>query len=233
VDAPEGDVDPQGACIGRNGVRQRAVTSELGEEQVQIVAWSADPGTFVMNSLIPAAARGVDLDLESRTAHISVAPDQLSLAIGRGGRPSTRQHGRTGEQGGQVQPRRTARTPMPAHGASRFGSGSTCSSHPAPAADREERKSARRSGGVSLRAGAVAAGRYPSHAKAVTTVLSAKASGRRRTFGRTRATPSGARAGRPARPSWPVRTRTTSGRSTGSILIEPCAWRPCSGGRVS
>jgi N utilization substance protein A len=85
VDAPDGDVDAQGACIGRNGVRQRAVTSELGEEQVQIVAWSADPGTFVMNSLIPAAARGVELDLESRTAHISVATDQLSLAIGRGG----------------------------------------------------------------------------------------------------------------------------------------------------
>ena len=86
VDAPDGDVDPQGACIGRNGVRQRAVTSELGEEQVQIVAWSADPSTFVMNSLIPATARGVELDTESRTAHISVAADQLSLAIGRGGR---------------------------------------------------------------------------------------------------------------------------------------------------
>ncbi len=85
VDAPEGDVDPQGACIGRNGVRQRAVTSELGDEQVQIVAWSADPATFVMNSLIPAVARGVDLDAETRTAHISVAPEQLSLAIGRGG----------------------------------------------------------------------------------------------------------------------------------------------------
>jgi transcription termination/antitermination protein NusA len=85
VDAPDGDVDPQGACIGRNGVRQRAVTSELGEEQVQIVAWSADPATFVMNSLIPAAAQGVELDLETRTAHISVASDQLSLAIGRGG----------------------------------------------------------------------------------------------------------------------------------------------------
>jgi N utilization substance protein A len=85
VDAPDGDVDPQGACIGRNGVRQRAVTSELGEEQVQIVAWSADPSTFVMNSLIPASARSVELDLESRTAHISVASDQLSLAIGRGG----------------------------------------------------------------------------------------------------------------------------------------------------
>ena len=85
VDAPDGDVDPQGACIGRNGVRQRAVTSELGEEQVQIVAWSADPATFVMNSLIPAVAQGVELDLETRTAHIAVASEQLSLAIGRGG----------------------------------------------------------------------------------------------------------------------------------------------------
>jgi N utilization substance protein A len=85
VDAPDGDLDPQGACIGRNGVRQRAVTSELGEEQVQIVAWSADPSTFVMNSLIPATALGVELDAETRTAHISVAADQLSLAIGRGG----------------------------------------------------------------------------------------------------------------------------------------------------
>jgi transcription termination/antitermination protein NusA len=85
VDAPDADVDPQGACIGRNGVRQRAVTSELGDEQVQIVAWSADPATFVSNSLIPAAAKGVELDLETRTAHITVAADQLSLAIGRGG----------------------------------------------------------------------------------------------------------------------------------------------------
>ncbi len=85
VDAPEGDVDAQGACIGRNGVRQRAVTSELGEEQVQIVAWSSDPATFVMNSLIPAVAQGVELDPETRTAHIAVASEQLSLAIGRGG----------------------------------------------------------------------------------------------------------------------------------------------------
>ena len=85
VDAPDGDVDPQGACIGRNGVRQRAVTSELGDEQVQIVAWSADPATFVSNSLIPAAATRVALDLETRTAHIAVPADQLSLAIGRGG----------------------------------------------------------------------------------------------------------------------------------------------------
>src|SRR6202049_2386702 len=75
----------RGASSGGNGAPQRAVTWELGDEQVQIVAWSADPATFVMNSLIPAAAQGVELDLETRTAHITVASDQLSLAIGRGG----------------------------------------------------------------------------------------------------------------------------------------------------
>ncbi|MBV8300721.1 MAG: transcription termination/antitermination protein NusA [Candidatus Dormibacteraeota bacterium] len=85
VEAPDGDLDPQGACIGPRGVRQRAVTSELGEEQVQIVAWSADPATFVGNALIPATVLGVELDDVAHTAHIEVPGDQLSLAIGRSG----------------------------------------------------------------------------------------------------------------------------------------------------
>ncbi|MGH7687230.1 MAG: transcription termination/antitermination protein NusA [Candidatus Dormibacteria bacterium] len=85
VDAPSGDIDPQGACIGPRGVRQRAVTSELGTEQVQIVAWSPDRQQYVKNALIPANVEGVDLDDESHTAHVTVAPGQLSLAIGRGG----------------------------------------------------------------------------------------------------------------------------------------------------
>ena len=85
VEAPSGDIDPQGACIGPRGVRQRAVTSELGTEQVQIVAWSPDRQQYVKNALIPANVEGVDLDEESHTAHVTVAPGQLSLAIGRGG----------------------------------------------------------------------------------------------------------------------------------------------------
>ena len=85
VEAPSGDIDPQGACIGPRGVRQRAVTSELGTEQVQIVAWSPDRQQYVKNALIPANVEGVDLDDESHTAHVTVAPGQLSLAIGRGG----------------------------------------------------------------------------------------------------------------------------------------------------
>jgi N utilization substance protein A len=85
VEAPGGDIDPQGACIGPRGVRQRAVTSELGTEQVQIVAWAPEREQFVKNALIPAAVDGVDLDEETHTAHVTVAPSQLSLAIGRGG----------------------------------------------------------------------------------------------------------------------------------------------------
>jgi len=85
VAAPAGDIDPQGACIGPRGVRQRAVTSELGDEQVQIVAWSADPATFVANSLIPASVTAVDLDPVSHTAHVLVPADQQSLAIGKAG----------------------------------------------------------------------------------------------------------------------------------------------------
>jgi len=85
VAAPEGDVDPQGACIGPRGIRHRAVSSELGAEQVQIVAWADDPATYIANGLIPAAVRSVRVDEQTRTAHVAVASDQLSLAIGRGG----------------------------------------------------------------------------------------------------------------------------------------------------
>jgi len=85
VEAPSGDIDPQGACIGPRGVRQRAVTGELGEEQVQIVAWASDHARYVANTLIPAAVQGVVLDHDTHTAHVTVPADQLSLAIGRAG----------------------------------------------------------------------------------------------------------------------------------------------------
>lgn len=85
VEAPSGDIDPQGACIGPRGVRQRAVTSELGAEQVQIVAWSPEREQYIKNSLIPASVEAVSLEEETHTAHVRVAAAQLSLAIGRGG----------------------------------------------------------------------------------------------------------------------------------------------------
>ena len=85
VHAPTGQVDPEGACIGPHGVRIRAVVAELGDEQVQVVRWSADPAELVAASLGPAEVLGVELDEVTRTAHVRVPAAQLSLAIGRAG----------------------------------------------------------------------------------------------------------------------------------------------------
>ena len=85
VEATQQGIDPVGACIGPRGVRIRAVVGELGEEQVQVIAFSHDDATYVANSLQPATVRKVELDEESRTAHVVVPANQLSLAIGRSG----------------------------------------------------------------------------------------------------------------------------------------------------
>lgn len=85
VEAIRPGIDAQGACIGPRGVRHRAVTSELHDEQVQIVGWSEDPAVYVGNALAPATPSRVEIDDASRTARVLVPQDQLSLAIGRGG----------------------------------------------------------------------------------------------------------------------------------------------------
>lgn len=85
VEAADPAVDARGACIGPRGIRHQAITSVLGDEQVQIVVWSSDQATYIANALAPASVRRVDLDEETRTATVTVAEDQLSLAIGRGG----------------------------------------------------------------------------------------------------------------------------------------------------
>jgi N utilization substance protein A len=85
VEAADPAVDARGACIGPRGIRHQAITSELGDEQVQIVLWSEDPATYIANALAPATVLRVDLDDASRTARATVESDQLSLAIGRGG----------------------------------------------------------------------------------------------------------------------------------------------------
>jgi N utilization substance protein A len=85
VEAVQAGIDPVGACIGPKGVRIRAVVSELGDEQVQVIAFATDQAVYVANALQPATVRSVELDEESRTAHVVVPANQLSLAIGRSG----------------------------------------------------------------------------------------------------------------------------------------------------
>ena len=79
-------VDPVGACVGLRGVRVRNIVRELNGEKIDIVRWSDDIKQYVTQALAPARLEGVVIDPnEARTVHVTVAPDQLSLAIGKRG----------------------------------------------------------------------------------------------------------------------------------------------------
>src|SRR5689334_18581814 len=78
-------VDPVGACVGMRGSRVQAVVGELQGEKIDIIPWSQDPATFVVNGLAPAEVSKVVMDEEQRRIEVVVPDDQLSLAIGRRG----------------------------------------------------------------------------------------------------------------------------------------------------
>lgn len=85
VASRDGSVDPVGACVGMRGSRVQAVVAELQGEKIDIVPWSDDFATFVVNSLQPADVTKVVLDEEKHRLDVVVPEDQLSLAIGRRG----------------------------------------------------------------------------------------------------------------------------------------------------
>lgn len=78
-------VDPIGTCVGMVGSRVKAVTNELAGERVDIIQWSDDIATFVVNALAPAVVSGITVDEESHSMDIAVDEDNLAQAIGRGG----------------------------------------------------------------------------------------------------------------------------------------------------
>ncbi|MBN4016524.1 transcription termination/antitermination protein NusA [Rhodospirillaceae bacterium AH-315-P19] len=78
-------IDPVGACVGMRGSRVQAVVSELQGEKVDIIKWSPDPATFIVNAMAPAEVAKVVLDEEQKRVEVVVPDDQLSLAIGRRG----------------------------------------------------------------------------------------------------------------------------------------------------
>ncbi len=81
----DGSIDPVGACVGMRGARVQAVVGELQGEKIDIIPWSPDPATFIVNSLQPAEVSKVVLDPEEARVEVVVAEPQLSLAIGRRG----------------------------------------------------------------------------------------------------------------------------------------------------
>jgi N utilization substance protein A len=81
----DSSVDPVGACVGMRGSRVQAVVNELQGEKIDIIPWSPDVATFVVNALAPAEVAKVVLDEDKERISVVVPDQQLSLAIGRRG----------------------------------------------------------------------------------------------------------------------------------------------------
>ncbi|CAH1659170.1 transcription termination factor NusA [Chelatococcus asaccharovorans] len=81
----DSSIDPVGACVGMRGSRVQAVVGELQGEKIDIIPWSVDNATFIVNALQPAEVVKVVLDEDSERIEVVVPDEQLSLAIGRRG----------------------------------------------------------------------------------------------------------------------------------------------------
>lgn len=81
----DGSIDPVGACVGMRGSRVQAVVNELQGERIDIIPWTDDAASFIVNALQPAEVTKVVLDQDENRIEVVVPDEQLSLAIGRRG----------------------------------------------------------------------------------------------------------------------------------------------------
>ena len=85
VKTNDGRIDPVGACVGMRGSRVQAVSSELGNERIDIIIYDDNPAQLVINALSPAKVESIVMDEGSRSMDIAVNEDNLALAIGSRG----------------------------------------------------------------------------------------------------------------------------------------------------
>jgi len=85
VESSDDRIDAVGACVGMKGVRIHAIVRELNNENIDVINFSDDPQLFITRALAPAKLKEVKVDRENRKAVVTVAEDQVSLAIGKGG----------------------------------------------------------------------------------------------------------------------------------------------------
>ncbi|MCB0644880.1 MAG: KH domain-containing protein, partial [Phaeodactylibacter sp.] len=78
-------IDPVGACVGMKGSRIHGIVRELRNENIDIVNFTNNPTLFIQRSLTPAKVSSIDLDVDAGRASVFLEPDQVSLAIGKGG----------------------------------------------------------------------------------------------------------------------------------------------------
>ena len=85
VFSSDSSIDPVGSCVGMRGARVQAVINELSGEKIDIIQWSSDPATMVVNALSPAEVSKVIIDEDKKRIEIVVPDEQLSIAIGKRG----------------------------------------------------------------------------------------------------------------------------------------------------
>lgn len=85
VESYDDRIDPVGACVGMKGSRIHGIVRELKNENIDIVNYTSNITLFIQRALTPAKVSNIDLDTEKNTAAVFLKPDQVSLAIGKGG----------------------------------------------------------------------------------------------------------------------------------------------------
>src|SRR5574343_1348449 len=85
VESYDDRIDPVGACVGMKGSRIHGIVRELRNENIDVINFTTNPQLLIQRSLSPAKISSIKLDEESRRASVFLNPDQVSLAIGKGG----------------------------------------------------------------------------------------------------------------------------------------------------
>ena len=85
VESFDDRIDPVGACVGVRGSRVHGIVRELRGENLDVIQWTANPQLLIARALGPAEVNSINLDLESKHCEVYLNPDQVSLAIGKGG----------------------------------------------------------------------------------------------------------------------------------------------------
>jgi len=85
VESYDDRIDPVGACVGMKGSRIHGIVRELKNENIDVINFTTNPSLFIQRALSPAKITTVKIDEENKTAEVFLKPDQISLAIGKGG----------------------------------------------------------------------------------------------------------------------------------------------------
>jgi N utilization substance protein A len=85
VDSIDERIDPVGACVGVKGARITGVVREMHNENIDVIQYSANPQVFIARALAPAEISSIEINEETKKAEVFLKPEQVSLAIGKGG----------------------------------------------------------------------------------------------------------------------------------------------------